>query len=84
MTALDQSRAAGFYKQLNSNQNVSEMDKMHCAATCVLNSSCKGFTVNLHPHPQCVIYDDEILTAISTNISVKGNISNFYLVKKLF
>ena len=78
MTALDQSEAAGFYKRMNSNQNVPEIDKMQCAATCVLDPSCKGFTVNLHPHPQCATYDDEILKAISTNISVKGNFSNFY------
>ena len=59
------------------------MDKMHCAASCVLNPSCKGFTVNLHPHPQCVKYDQEILTAISTNISVKGNNSSFCFHEKL-
>ena len=79
LTAFYQSRAAGFYKRMNSNQNVPEIDSMRCAATCVLDPSCKGFTVNLHPHPQCVTYDDEI----STNISVKGIISNFCFLEKL-
>ena len=62
LTALDQSRATGFYKRMSSKQNVPEIDKMHCAATCVLDPICMGFTVNLHPHPQCVTYDDEIST----------------------
>ena len=77
MTTLDQSKAAGFYKRMNCNQNVPGIDKMHCAVTCVLDPSCKGFTVNLHPHPRCVTGDDEILTGTSTNISVKGNNSIF-------
>ena len=83
MTALDQSKAVGFYKRMTSNQNVPGIDKMHCAVTCVLDPICKGFTVNLHHHPRCVTDVDEILTATSTNISVKGNNSIFCFREKL-
>ena len=71
--------SARFYKKTNSKQKATLIDNYRCAADCLQDPKCKGFSTQRDVYPQCVTHGEEIFNiseSSSIDSWVKGKCGN--------